>query len=57
MSVQYYGYERMPKKIYNTLKSEDLIQAKQIKRYTTYIPKTIEKDLKIQEQNKMKNSH
>ena len=29
MSVQYYGYNRMPENLYDTFASEDLIQAKQ----------------------------
>ena len=47
MSVQYYGYSRMPANLYETFTTNDLIQAKlQFKQYTTYIPKTIEKRFK-----------
>ena len=43
MSVQYYGFSRMPTNLHETFTSEDLIQAKQqFKQFTTYIPKTTE---------------
>ena len=43
MSVQYYGYSRMPTNLYETFTSDDFIQAQQqFKQFTTYIPKTTE---------------
>jgi len=38
MSVQYYGYSRMPTNLYETFTSEDLIQAKQQFKQFTIIP-------------------
>ena len=47
MSVQYYGYNRMPTNLYETFTSEDLIQAKQqFKQFTSYIPKITENRFK-----------
>jgi hypothetical protein len=47
MSVQYYGYNRMPENLYDTFTSEDLIQAKQqFKQFTSYIPKITENRFK-----------
>ena len=47
MSVQYYGYSRMPTNLYETFTSEDLIQAKQqFKQFTSYIPKITENRFK-----------
>ena len=47
MSVQYYGYNKMPANLYETFTSVDLIPAKQqFKQFTTFIPKTIEKQIK-----------
>ena len=47
MSVQYYGYSRMPTNLHETFTSEDLIQAKQqFKQFTSYIPKITENRFK-----------
>jgi len=43
MSVQYYGYSRMPTTIYDTFPFLELEQSKQqLKQYTSYVPKTTE---------------
>ena len=47
MSVQYYGFSRMPTNLHETFTSEDLIQAKQnFKQFTSYIPRTTENRFK-----------
>ena len=47
MSVQYYGYSRMPTNLYETFTSDDFIQAQQqFKQFTSYRPKTTENRFK-----------
>ena len=47
MSVQYYGYSRMPTNLHETFTSDDFIQAQQqFKQFTSYSPKTTENRFK-----------
>jgi hypothetical protein len=58
MSVQYYGFSRMPTNLHETFTSEDLIQAKQNLNNLLHIFQELLKiDLNIQEQNKTKFYH